>query len=155
MHLAEVLIEQLDVAARDAQAGGTVAEDAPQAEHARRWPRKERAKVWPRICGEPRTSNPARVEACCTIPAERLVFVLHDTFELRFEEIAQMIDRSPAAARQLASRARRLVRGAEVPTRSRCRRRWLSRPAYRSSASPAPVLRLVRRSPQLPARAYR
>jgi RNA polymerase sigma-70 factor (ECF subfamily) len=48
-------------------------------------------------------------------PAERLAFVLHDMFGLPFEEIAPMVDRSPAAARQLASRARRRVRGAEVP----------------------------------------
>jgi RNA polymerase sigma-70 factor (ECF subfamily) len=39
-------------------------------------------------------------------PAERLVFVLHDMFALPFEEIAPMVGRSPAAARQLASRAR-------------------------------------------------
>ncbi len=39
-------------------------------------------------------------------PAERLAFVLHDMFELPFEEIAPMVGRSPAAARQLASRAR-------------------------------------------------
>jgi len=44
-------------------------------------------------------------------PAERLAFVLHDTFGVPFEEIAPMIDRTPAAARQLASRARRRVRG--------------------------------------------
>jgi RNA polymerase sigma-70 factor (ECF subfamily) len=44
-------------------------------------------------------------------PAERLAFVLHDMFAVPFEEIAPMIDRSPAAARQLASRARRRVRG--------------------------------------------
>ncbi len=49
-------------------------------------------------------------------PAERLAFVLHDMFELPFEEIAPMIGRSPAAARQLASRARRRVKGAEIPT---------------------------------------
>ena len=48
-------------------------------------------------------------------PAERLAFVLHDMFELPFEEIAPMVGRSPAAARQLASRARRRVRGAAVP----------------------------------------
>jgi hypothetical protein len=48
-------------------------------------------------------------------PAERLAFVLHDMFELPFEEIAPMIGRTPAAARQLASRARRRVQGAEVP----------------------------------------
>jgi RNA polymerase sigma-70 factor (ECF subfamily) len=48
-------------------------------------------------------------------PAERLAFVLHDMFELPFEEIAPMVGRTPAAARQLASRARRRVRGAELP----------------------------------------
>ena len=47
-------------------------------------------------------------------PAERLVFVLHDMFQLPFEEIAPLVGRSPAAARQLASRARRRVQGAEV-----------------------------------------
>src|SRR5215831_3187964 len=47
-------------------------------------------------------------------PAERLAFVLHDLFGLPFEEIAPMVDRTPAAARQLASRARRRVKGAEV-----------------------------------------
>jgi len=48
-------------------------------------------------------------------PAERLAFVLHDMFALPFEEIAPMVGRSPAAARQLASRARRRVKGADVP----------------------------------------
>src|SRR5215216_7714296 len=48
-------------------------------------------------------------------PAERLAFVLHDTFGLPFEEIAPIVGRTPAAARQLASRARRRVRGAEIP----------------------------------------
>jgi RNA polymerase sigma factor (sigma-70 family) len=47
-------------------------------------------------------------------PAERLAFVLHDMFDLPFDEIAPMVGRSPATARQLASRARRRVRGAEV-----------------------------------------
>src|SRR4051794_37460801 len=45
-------------------------------------------------------------------PAERLAFVLHDMFAIPFEEIAPMVDRTPAAARQLASRARRRVQGA-------------------------------------------
>lgn len=44
-------------------------------------------------------------------PAERLAFVLHDMFAVPFDEIAPMLDRTPAAARQLASRARRRVRG--------------------------------------------
>src|SRR5580693_4270840 len=44
-------------------------------------------------------------------PAERLAFVLHDMFAVPFDEIAPIVGRSPAAARQLASRARRRVRG--------------------------------------------
>jgi RNA polymerase sigma-70 factor (ECF subfamily) len=47
-------------------------------------------------------------------PAERVAFVLHDMFDVSFEEVAQILDRSPAATRQLASRARRRVRGAPV-----------------------------------------
>ncbi len=43
-------------------------------------------------------------------PAERLAFVLHDVFSVPFDEVARILDRSPAAARQLASRARRRVR---------------------------------------------
>src|SRR3954465_13120213 len=45
-------------------------------------------------------------------PAERLAFVLHDMFAVPFEQIAPIVERSPEAARQLASRARRRVRGA-------------------------------------------
>jgi RNA polymerase sigma factor (sigma-70 family) len=45
-------------------------------------------------------------------PAERLAFVLHDSFAVPFEEIGAILDRSPVAARQLASRARRRVRAA-------------------------------------------
>jgi hypothetical protein len=48
-------------------------------------------------------------------PAERLVFVLHDVFGMTFEEIAPIVDRSVGAARQLASRARRRIRG-QTPT---------------------------------------
>ena len=48
-------------------------------------------------------------------PAERLAFVLHDVFDVPFGEIAPVIGRSPEAARQLASRARRRVRGARLP----------------------------------------
>jgi RNA polymerase sigma-70 factor (ECF subfamily) len=49
-------------------------------------------------------------------PAERLAFVLHDMFAVPFDEIATLVDRSPAATRQLASRARRRVQGeAPVP----------------------------------------
>src|SRR6476661_1735824 len=48
-------------------------------------------------------------------PAERLALVLHDTFGVPFDEIAPIVARSPAAARQLASRARRRVRGSAPP----------------------------------------
>ncbi|MFJ3810978.1 sigma-70 family RNA polymerase sigma factor [Streptomyces sp. NPDC090073] len=57
-------------------------------------------------------------------PAERVAFVLHDMFAVPFEEIAPLIDRNAAATRQLASRARRRVRGREpVPTAGAGRRR--------------------------------
>jgi RNA polymerase sigma-70 factor (ECF subfamily) len=48
-------------------------------------------------------------------PAERLVFVLHDLFGMPFNEIGPIVGRSPAAAKQLASRARRRVRGSPTP----------------------------------------
>ncbi len=51
-------------------------------------------------------------------PAERVCFVLHDLFDVPFEEIAPIVGRSPVAARQLASRARRRVQGAEVAPES-------------------------------------
>ncbi|HEX4692131.1 MAG TPA: sigma-70 family RNA polymerase sigma factor [Solirubrobacteraceae bacterium] len=47
-------------------------------------------------------------------PAERLAFVLHDMFAVPFDEIARIVDRSPEAARQLASRGRRRVQGEHV-----------------------------------------
>ncbi|HEX7265664.1 MAG TPA: sigma-70 family RNA polymerase sigma factor [Candidatus Dormibacteraeota bacterium] len=56
-------------------------------------------------------------------PAERLAFVLHDVFKLPFEEIAPMVERTPAAARQLASRARRRVKGAGATPPEKDRRR--------------------------------
>jgi RNA polymerase sigma factor (sigma-70 family) len=59
-------------------------------------------------------------------PPERLAFVLHDMFAVPFEEIAEILERTPAAARQLASRARRRVRGtASVPDADLVRRRKL------------------------------
>ncbi|MFW6694786.1 sigma-70 family RNA polymerase sigma factor [Streptomyces sp. MAR4 CNX-425] len=48
-------------------------------------------------------------------PAERLAFVLHDLFGLPFEQIAPIVDRTPATAKKLASRARQRVRGAAPP----------------------------------------
>lgn len=54
-------------------------------------------------------------------PAERLTFVLHDMFGMSFDEIGPIVDRSPVAARQLASRARRRVRASAVPDHDRAR----------------------------------
>jgi RNA polymerase sigma factor (sigma-70 family) len=48
-------------------------------------------------------------------PAERLAYVLHDMFAVPFDEIGAILDRSPDAARQLASRGRRRIRGADTP----------------------------------------
>jgi len=56
-------------------------------------------------------------------PTERLAFVLHDMFAVPFEEIAAIVGRSPTAARQLASRARRRVQGAKVPDADLSRQR--------------------------------
>ncbi|MBD3943646.1 sigma-70 family RNA polymerase sigma factor [Microbacterium sp. NEAU-LLC] len=47
-------------------------------------------------------------------PAERVAFVLHDSFDVPFDQIAELLDRSPGAVRQLASRARRRVRSADT-----------------------------------------
>jgi RNA polymerase sigma factor (sigma-70 family) len=56
-------------------------------------------------------------------PAERVAFVLHDMFDLAFDEIAPIVARSPTAARQLASRARRRVQGAATPDADLTRQR--------------------------------
>jgi RNA polymerase sigma factor (sigma-70 family) len=94
-------------------------------------------------------------------PAERLAFVLHDTFGVPFEEIAPIVGRSPAASRQLASRARRKVRGSlrsqtpillvrgrwwtrslpprETATSGRCSRCWT--PTSCSGQTPVPRAR--------------
>ncbi|MFG2280371.1 sigma-70 family RNA polymerase sigma factor [Streptomyces asoensis] len=56
-------------------------------------------------------------------PAERLAFVLHDLFGVPYEEVAAVVDRTPGAARQLASRARRRVRGAREPDADLARQR--------------------------------
>jgi RNA polymerase sigma factor (sigma-70 family) len=57
-------------------------------------------------------------------PPERLAFVLHDVFALPFDEIAPIVDRSPAATRQLASRARRRVRGVPPARDTDLARQW-------------------------------
>jgi RNA polymerase sigma factor (sigma-70 family) len=56
-------------------------------------------------------------------PAERLAFVLHDMFAVPFDEIAPIVDRSPDATRQLASRARRRVQSAPAPDTDVARQR--------------------------------
>ena len=56
-------------------------------------------------------------------PAERLAFVLHDMFAVPFDDVAVIVGRSPAAVRQLASRARRRVQGAAAPDPDRSRQR--------------------------------
>ncbi|MEV0172714.1 sigma-70 family RNA polymerase sigma factor [Streptomyces sp. NPDC050803] len=56
-------------------------------------------------------------------PAERLAFVLHDMFQVPFDEIGLLLEKSPAATRQLASRARRRVKGAPAPEADLPRRR--------------------------------
>jgi RNA polymerase sigma-70 factor (ECF subfamily) len=67
-------------------------------------------------------------------PAERLAFVLHDTFAVPFEQIAQILERSPEATRQLASRARRRVRGtAPAPDADRAAQ-WQAVDAFLAAA---------------------
>ncbi|WP_405645523.1 sigma-70 family RNA polymerase sigma factor [Streptomyces sp. NBC_00019] len=56
-------------------------------------------------------------------PAERLAFVLHDLFAVPFEDVADIVGRTPAATRQLASRARRRVQGAPAPDADLIRQR--------------------------------
>ncbi|WP_327667033.1 sigma-70 family RNA polymerase sigma factor [Streptomyces sp. NBC_00485] len=56
-------------------------------------------------------------------PAERLAFVLHDLFAVSYEEVGDIVGRSPVAARQLASRARRRVQGADAPDADLVRQR--------------------------------
>ncbi len=56
-------------------------------------------------------------------PAERVAFVLHDMFEVPFEEIGPIVGRTPTAARQLASRARRRVKGSPTPSAAHARQR--------------------------------
>ena len=56
-------------------------------------------------------------------PAERVSFVLHDLFDVPFHHIAPIIERSPVATRQLASRARRRIQGAQTPSTTDTRRR--------------------------------
>ena len=75
-------------------------------------------------------------------PAERLAFVLHDMFGVPFDDIARIVDRSPDAARQLASRARRRVRGAPEPDADLPRQRELAN-AFLAAASDGDFARLL------------
>jgi RNA polymerase sigma-70 factor (ECF subfamily) len=69
------------------------------------------------------TLGPALLMVLNTLgPGERLAFVLHDLFAVPFEDIAPILDRSPAAARQLASRARRRIQGIDETDRGDRRR---------------------------------
>ena len=75
-------------------------------------------------------------------PAERIALVLHDVFGRSFDEIADVLDRSPEAARQLASRARRRVRGADEPAATRPR----TRPAHRGCLARPPSATVTSRA---------
>ncbi len=68
-------------------------------------------------------------------PAERLAFVLHDMFAVSFDEIARIVDRSPAATRQLASRARRRVQDASPGPGPDARRQREIADAFRAAAN--------------------
>src|SRR5207247_9996579 len=67
-------------------------------------------------------------------PAERLAFVLHDMFAVPFEEIAPIVDRPPEATRQLASRARRRVRGAAPAPDADLTAQWEVVEAFQAAA---------------------
>jgi RNA polymerase sigma-70 factor (ECF subfamily) len=67
-------------------------------------------------------------------PPERLAFVLHDMFGMPFSEIAPIVDRSPDATRQLASRARRRVRGATPASDADLDRQWEVGQAFLAAA---------------------
>ncbi len=82
-------------------------------------------------------------------PAQRVALVLHDMFAVSFDEIASILERSPAAVRQLASRARRRVQGADAPAGPAARQReivdaFLAAFAPRRFRSPAGAARPAR-----------
>jgi RNA polymerase sigma-70 factor, ECF subfamily len=76
-------------------------------------------------------------------PAERLAVVLHDAFDVPFEQIAPIIDRSDAATRQLASRARRRLRAAATPDRDLARQ-WELVDAFLAAARDGDFERLLK-----------
>lgn len=75
-------------------------------------------------------------------PVERLAFVLHDLFAVPFDDIAPIVERTPAATRQLASRARRRVQGAPPPETDPARQREIVE-AFLSAAREGDFERLV------------
>ena len=77
-------------------------------------------------------------------PAERLAFVLHDTLGLPFEQIAPIVQRNVEATRQLASRARRRVRGARPAAEVPLRRQWELVDAFLAAARDGDLEGLVR-----------
>lgn len=69
---------------------------------------------WAPVAHDPTDPDPALLTALDTLtPPERLAFVLHDLFDVPYEETARILERTPAAARQLAAHARHRVQGAE------------------------------------------
>jgi RNA polymerase sigma-70 factor (ECF subfamily) len=76
-------------------------------------------------------------------PPERLAFVLHDMFSVPFEEIAAILERSPAATRQLASRARRRVRGADPAPDPDLKAQWEVVDAFLAASREGDFDRLV------------
>ena len=76
-------------------------------------------------------------------PAERLAFVLHDMFGIPFEQIAPIVDRSPEAARQLASRARRRVRGVAPSPEADLDEQWEVVEAFLAAAREGDFERLL------------
>ena len=76
-------------------------------------------------------------------PAERLAFVLHDTFGLPFDQIAPIVGRTPTATRQLASRGRRRVRGATASTEVPLRRQWELVDAFLAASRDGDVRALI------------
>jgi RNA polymerase sigma factor (sigma-70 family) len=76
-------------------------------------------------------------------PAERLAFVLHDIFAVPFDEIAPIVDRSPEAARQLASRARRRVRAEKTVPDADLETQWEVFDAFIAAARDGDFDRLV------------
>jgi RNA polymerase sigma factor (sigma-70 family) len=83
-------------------------------------------------------------------PAERLAFVLHDTFGVPFDDIAPIVDRTPTAARQLASRARRRIRSQPIVPDTDLRRQREVVDAFQAAARDGDFEGLVRVLDQRP-----